>query len=275
MNKEMLPSENPPNALRSEHLGKGVFPIISCVGTFDTFGEDLKSVKILGEMYGAEGDGSTQFVNFFDNKEVMDEKGYKNQGRQTYVISSLNPLNKFTRGIMNCVGLVVAGKEKGTEKEISFMDHGCWEYFLKNDENKKSFLPILTHLFGKLRKSARKEPLMRFCSEEIILPKAEKPNSSETAIPVQSNFCRNRWQTNFILIRSSLSDRNSFGEEKQKTCFTIPKSVGCISFANKIWRMIFPEVICRAIWKARNRNGETKKNKKILHYLFIALLYFQ
>ncbi|MFA5831640.1 MAG: hypothetical protein WC878_07490 [Candidatus Paceibacterota bacterium] len=113
------------HTLKSEHLSKGIKPIIACVDTH----ENLKTLEDLKNSP----DRPTN-VDYYLKPKKMDEKGIKHAGFKTYLISPVNETNKFSEGFTECTGVVVAGVDKETGKNISFLSHEDPFHFLANPE---------------------------------------------------------------------------------------------------------------------------------------------
>ncbi len=106
------------------HLIEGVKPIIACIGSLD----DFKKSEILIEHH--QGHISNNFL--LNNLKNIDWKRgiYGSEDRDcltagptTYVISAIDESNKFSEGFGACTGLIVAGIDKRTKKNISFVTH--------------------------------------------------------------------------------------------------------------------------------------------------------
>jgi hypothetical protein len=104
------------NTLKSEHLSKGVKPIMICVDTADNRAAFEKK-DFRAEMKNALN------VNFFGYPEDLDDEDIKNAGIGTYAVSPVNERNKFSRGYCECTGVIVSGVDKETGKNISFLSH--------------------------------------------------------------------------------------------------------------------------------------------------------
>lgn len=144
--KEQLESFPEPekNPLKAEHLKEGVPPIIAAVGTFGQFlknSEGLQKFFKEGDMHSLEIDSSRNSnVDYFGNPRLMRKKGFENSGRETYVISPVDNLDKFSVGFMNCTGLIAAGRDKETGENISFLSHQDPNYFLRWGLKKHNFI---------------------------------------------------------------------------------------------------------------------------------------
>ncbi len=105
----------------AEHLNEGIQPIIACVGTPKEYeAEDYSHGKL-----GYKSRPNIEFVNYNDEPEYIEHKGQKHgeTARNMYVISDLNNRDKFSGNYYNCVGTVIAGRDKTTGKDISILCH--------------------------------------------------------------------------------------------------------------------------------------------------------
>jgi hypothetical protein len=103
-----------------EHLIKGVSPIMACVGSFSDF--DRVERTAIEESFSEQLDGIHN-VNFGDVPANLEGKNFLNSGRGTYVMSTIDNFNKFSQGFADCTSLIVAGLDKKTGKNISFLSH--------------------------------------------------------------------------------------------------------------------------------------------------------
>lgn len=109
-----------PEYALSKHLNKGVNPIIACLDVGSGFKNDYKGKD----------------VNYNERPHHLDQKHFLNAGDDTYVISTIDGEDKFSRGFYNCTGLIVTGIDKETGKNISLLTHQDPTRFLyfKKDE---------------------------------------------------------------------------------------------------------------------------------------------
>jgi len=124
---------NQSNALKSEHLNKGIKPIIG--GIYDRSKLDEESVKFFKDF-----EKNADFVNFEYTSDDASRNKMFNSGKLSYVISECNNKDKFSHKYLNCTGVVVVGTDKKTGKNISFLSHQNPEAFLKNEIVKENFI---------------------------------------------------------------------------------------------------------------------------------------
>jgi hypothetical protein len=104
-----------------EHLENDALPIMACIGTREDFEKEPGLTSSLG-CWG-ENRTKTIYVDYWEYPQANFLKGIKNAGEKTYAISEINDFDKFSLRYKSCMGIVVAGKEKMTEKNISFFSH--------------------------------------------------------------------------------------------------------------------------------------------------------
>lgn len=137
--KPKLESVNP---LKSEHLKQGVRPIMACVGTVEQFIEEDKDLE--DPLLNIRNKFSNpNNIDYYGQHEELINQGFKNAKYQSYVISSLDNSDKFSKSFKNCTGIIVTGISKDTNENISFLSHQDPRYFLVNRKKKKSFLEDL------------------------------------------------------------------------------------------------------------------------------------
>ncbi len=111
----------------SEHLKEGVKPIVTCLGTPKDY-EDAPGYKF------PDGQGSATATNvdtiYNPNSPEKVNLNVLNAGQETYAISMIDSLDKYSKGFICCTGLVVVGKDKVTGKNISFLTHQNPKHFL-------------------------------------------------------------------------------------------------------------------------------------------------
>ncbi len=144
--------------VKSEHLKEGVRPIVACVGTPEQFRQnpstESEALEISGHGYGVKfwETPGVHNVDYDGDSKDLRSQGFKNAGEATYVISTVDGLDKFSGGFKNCTGVVVAGTDKKTGENISFLTHEDPAYFLNGKDNKKGFTKDLRERLEELRK---------------------------------------------------------------------------------------------------------------------------
>lgn len=128
----------PLNTLHSEHLTEGFSPIIASISSEQSADGVSPDKAVPTEQYRRrpfpevragrlpEPKEGTQNVDWFAQPEKLDEQHFIHGGEKeerTYVISPLNEQDKFSHEFINCVGVVVTGKDKETGNNISFFVH--------------------------------------------------------------------------------------------------------------------------------------------------------
>ena len=120
-NKPLPEKQNP---LKNEHLRGEFSPIRVCVGNQE---EHLVDYEAKLRMLILVRDAVA--VNFGEPARNLDEKGFKNNGEETYVISTIDSKPKKSSGFVNCTGCIVVGVDKETGENISFLSHQDPTYF--------------------------------------------------------------------------------------------------------------------------------------------------
>ena len=115
---------------RVEHLAEGFRPIMACIGTYAQYGDQIWKLK-------PELAKSGHNVNYYKRFSPGEKEDLKNDGPQTYAISSVDGKPKFTEKLINCTSLVAVGREAGSNVELSFLTHQDPDKF-----HRKSKLPF-------------------------------------------------------------------------------------------------------------------------------------
>jgi len=128
------------------HLKEGIRPIMTCIGTPVDFGTSstrwiFNHLPKPGSLHNVEFHGSTRY---------FESKNFLNGGSGTYVFSSLDDKDKFSESFCDCTGLIVAGVDKKTGQNISFLSHQYPQVFLF--EKKDDFIKDLNELLLEAKK---------------------------------------------------------------------------------------------------------------------------
>lgn len=132
------------------HLKKGVRPIMACVETieqleknpgleFEMFLEELPKLR------------NTKEVDYYSDPWELKRQNFKNAGNSSYVISTIDDSNKFSKGFKNCTGLVVSGIDKETGENISFLSHEDPGFFLRRGGDGEQFMSDLGERLEELK----------------------------------------------------------------------------------------------------------------------------
>lgn len=128
-----------------EHLDfkiKGAKPIIACAGSFNDYVyHDIDPEQVPIEENFNERLNNVYNVNYSSFPDDLKKRDFLNAGWNTYVLSVVDNNNKFSEGFFDCTGLIVAGIDKETGKNISFLSHQDPKEFLL--EKKKDFIKHL------------------------------------------------------------------------------------------------------------------------------------
>jgi len=134
---------------RESHLLTGVKPIFVCEGSFKDFKiEDPYPEK--GKPYVIDlGLKNPKNIDWDMSEQQIIEGNFLNSGKETYLISEIDESDKFSRKFIRCIGLVVAGVDKTTGKNISFVSHQDPYSFLLSDKEK--FTKDLQQRLGEMK----------------------------------------------------------------------------------------------------------------------------
>jgi hypothetical protein len=156
--------ETPPNskeALRSEHLNNGVSPIMFCVGSTKQFG-DIIALKKDSFDNNPEDLDDKNHLNYHDidydgDPWDLNMSKFKNAGEQTYVISIVDNLDKYSKRFVNCTGIVATGLDKKINQNISLLSHQDPEYFLSSNSREQArFVRDLEERLSELKRRSEK-----------------------------------------------------------------------------------------------------------------------
>lgn len=126
-----------------EYLRADIKPIMACIGTRADFKDYPGPTTTFEDPKHPKPVDNAHHVDYWGNPIELRAKGYKNQADYTYVISVIDNKDKFSNGFKNCTGLLVAGRDKKTNENISFLSHQDPQYFLLSDKEKQEFITDL------------------------------------------------------------------------------------------------------------------------------------
>ncbi len=109
-----LKKEVPPN--KPSHLKEGVMPIVACLGEPEQFKQtDLQLYKQIFNAWN----GNSHNIDFYGGSIYYNKKA-KHHGENTYIISPVDNLDKFSNSYYDCTGIIVTGQDKKTVKIFLF-----------------------------------------------------------------------------------------------------------------------------------------------------------
>ncbi len=146
---------NPPK--KQEHLKEGVKPIFVSVGTPGNFSKaeaDDEQGLFQNHISKDFGLHNPQEINWEAGAPKLREQNFLNSGELTYVISTLDSTDKFSKGLFPCTSLIVCGISKKTGEKISFLTHLAPRALFSNlvEEDKKD--EFIDHLRQRLTEVA-------------------------------------------------------------------------------------------------------------------------
>lgn len=105
-----------------EHLIKGEKPIFVCVGSRKDFHKQFPTPP--GLFYRLfRNVPKVHDVNYFDRPKKMDKEFFLHGDYLSHVISVLDGLDKYSNNFQHCTGLVVVGRDRLSNENISFITH--------------------------------------------------------------------------------------------------------------------------------------------------------
>lgn len=143
------------NALKAEHLKDKGDAIIACVGTLGQFSakEEYFFLDSISRT------ASSRNVDYYADPEELARRGFKNAGNKSFVMSPIDNSDKVSQSFINCTGLLMAGRDKMTGKNISFLSHQSPAYFLKDKGNRDIFTNSLRLQLEELKKRSVDETI--------------------------------------------------------------------------------------------------------------------
>jgi len=137
-----------------KHLREDIKPIFACIGKTK---EHENQSKTLCRIFNNQSVKNVENINYSENPYSLEEKNIKNAGWRTYVISPIDSFDKFSRKYLDCTGLIVAGKDKATNENISFITHQDPTKFL--DDKKEIFIKNLEEHLDEIKKRSAEKTI--------------------------------------------------------------------------------------------------------------------
>lgn len=123
---------------------------MACVGTPEQFMKEPSGELDIQDDYIFDMD-KVQNVDFGAYPDVLDKNGFKNDGKHSYVISPVDNKDKFSKGFVNCTGLLVAGKDKNTGEDVSLLSHENPGHFLNGEKSEEIFSGDIRNRLNELK----------------------------------------------------------------------------------------------------------------------------
>ncbi len=133
----------------NSHLAKGVRPIMTSIGSFEDYKDLEREHPELPNLDTDMDLKSATNVNWHADNKALAENDLLNAGEYTYVISKIDSANKLSRQFGGCTGLVVAGTETESGKNISFLTHQNLGDMTQ--EKKEEFLKHMEQRFAEIK----------------------------------------------------------------------------------------------------------------------------
>ncbi len=186
---ESSPSPEPKAAIPKpehfpNHLKEGVPAIMACIGTPDDFRESPGLEKFVFRKTSFMDIPGAYNVDYSGPHRLLVEQNFKNPETGSYVISPIDDFNKFSQTFHDCTGLVVAGYDKKTGQNISFLSHQDPKYFSETKANRDTLISDLRERLLELKERCREGTI----DAAIFGGKYLKPVNSENSRLYQKNY---------------------------------------------------------------------------------------
>ncbi|KKP80285.1 MAG: hypothetical protein A2271_04380 [Candidatus Moranbacteria bacterium RIFOXYA12_FULL_35_19] len=125
--------ENKKNIQEKVHLREDITPIGKEIADFAIENEELEDLREQNE-------GDANNVDFENGDlDALKEKGFKTAGYGSYLISPIDERDWYSDRYLNCTAVVAIGRDKDTNKDISFLSHQNPEYFIDGNSDEVEF----------------------------------------------------------------------------------------------------------------------------------------
>ncbi len=131
---ETAPIIKAPDTVKSKHLNAGEKPIMVCLGMpeeekikeFIETSEKGAFIRILKKikefLKNPNKESNIDYLDYsITNKNKLDN--FKNAGKYTYLISSVDNKDKFSNYLIDCTSVIAVGRDRDTHQNISFASH--------------------------------------------------------------------------------------------------------------------------------------------------------
>lgn len=151
------PPRGDPEQRETRHLNPGVSPIFACLGDTIDFLDDYlergKDKDKRTEIHPLDIPRSTEsdFIDFYERPSVLRSKGMITGGEQSWVISEVNDRSKYSLHYKSCTGVIVAGIDKQTGENISFLSHQSPTQFLAEGYGREKFTRDLSAKLAEMK----------------------------------------------------------------------------------------------------------------------------
>lgn len=132
-------NKDKPNALKGEHLNKGIKPIIGGIYVRPELNKKHSKEDMEDTEFFKEFEKNAEFLDFRLNPEKFFSSKWNKNKDGTYLISPIDGKNKYSKDFLDCLSVCVVGKEKETGKNISFISHLNPEAIFENRDIRLRF----------------------------------------------------------------------------------------------------------------------------------------
>lgn len=151
---EEFPKGEIPDTVKAEHLKEGERPIFVSIERRGSL--ERGEVENLLKQSKLDPDSKLHDLDFYGALEELARQNIENDGRDSYVMSPVDNWDKYSKNYANCTGVIVTGRDKETDENISFMTHQDPDHFLSNRDKFTAGL------------SARLQEIKKRCKEGSI-----------------------------------------------------------------------------------------------------------
>jgi hypothetical protein len=180
-----------------KYLEKEKKDILACIGTYRDFEEG--KFKLCETLLSPTSDNESgiECVDYF----ARSPEG-KNAGTETYVISAISGSDKMSRYLEDCMSAVVAGKNKKTGENISFLSHQDPMKFLLKEMCKEQFIADFSEQLWNMKKLCRKGTIDAvFSGGSYILNESVPPQYWKEATETRERYIQS------ILLLSEIAEK--------------------------------------------------------------------
>lgn len=152
---------------------------------------------------------SGQFVNFKEKVDILNERGFKNSGYETYVISRINKSNMYSEGYYNCTGIIMVGESKKEKKPLSFMSHQDTRIFFEGNDVNEKFKKDLSSIIHEFKNEVNTESI------DVIIFGGKISTNKDTGRKDKAEYINSiKYLSNIITKELSIKPRIATGPNK-------------------------------------------------------------
>lgn len=188
-----------------KHLKEGIRPIMASVGMSDQHQDESGKLQRLFRNETVDG---VEDLFFAADPRNLTERGIVNGGDMTYIISKVDGLDKFSAGYFNCTGLVVVGRDRVTQEDISFVSHQDPESFLNGKQTQ--FLADLDAKLKEIKDRCEDGTIDAVIVGGNYLEKDNSLSGGHTGESAEEQLSPQDYERSIDLLRRRVADNLSF-----------------------------------------------------------------